>query len=100
MYDPERSCSTDLGEHGFAVVRDHHGLVTVQRDGRIVEGLLGVLQNVVQVCYTPLEDRPEVAGNQRPPDRCRDKIGCYLEAISKHVYQLLWWLHTGKMGMV
>ena len=59
-----------LGEHRLAVVGDHHRLVAVERDGRVVERLLGVLQDQVEVGDPALEDAPEVAWDQRPADRC------------------------------
>lgn len=64
-----RGCRRYLGEHGFAVLGDHGALVTVQRDKVVVEGLLGVLEHVVELCGPPFKDAAEVTGNQSPADR-------------------------------
>lgn len=58
-----------LGEHGFAVLGDHGALVTVQRDEVVVEGLLGVLEHVVELRGPPFKDAAEVTRNQSPADR-------------------------------
>lgn len=58
-----------LGEHGLAVLGDHGALVTVQRDKVVVEGLLGVLEHIVELCGPPFEDAAEVARNQSPANR-------------------------------
>ena len=47
---------------------DHGALVAVQRDGGLVERLLGVLQLVAQLVDTAFEDRSEVARDQRSSD--------------------------------
>ena len=57
---------THIGEHGLAVLGDHGRLLAVQADGGVVEGLLGVLQHIVQVRHTPLKDATEVAWDQGP----------------------------------
>lgn len=62
-------CRQYLGEHGFAVLGDHGALVTVQRDEVVVEGLLGVLEHVVELCGPSFKDAAEVTGNQSPADR-------------------------------
>ena len=60
-----------LGGHGLAVVGDHAGLVAVEGDARVVERLLRVPEAEVEICHAALEYTPEVARDQRPPDRCR-----------------------------
>lgn len=62
--------SVYLGEHGLAMLSDHGALVAVQRDARVVEGLLGVLEDVVQLTDAALKHRAEVTGDQRPANRC------------------------------
>lgn len=62
-------CRQYLGEHGLAVLGDHGALVAVQRDEVVVEGLLGVLEHVVELCGPPFKDAAEVTGNQSPADR-------------------------------
>lgn len=49
---------------------DHGALVAVQGDAGVVEGLLGVLEDVVEFSDPSLEHRAEVTGNQRPADGC------------------------------
>lgn len=51
---------------------DHGALITVQGDAGVVEGLLGVLEDVVEFSDPSLEHRAEVTGDQRPPDCCRE----------------------------
>lgn len=51
---------------------DHGALITVQGDAGVVEGLLGVLEDVVEFSDPSLEHRAEVTGDQRPADRCRE----------------------------
>lgn len=51
---------------------DHGALIAVQGDAGIVEGLLGVLEDVVEFSDPSLEHRAEVTGDQRPADRCRE----------------------------
>lgn len=53
------------------MLRDHGALITVQGDAGVVEGLLGVFEDVVQLGDPSLEHRAEVTGDQRPADRCR-----------------------------
>lgn len=60
-----------LCKHGLPVLGDHGALVTVQGDAGVVEGLLGVFEDVVQLGDAALEHRAEVAGDQRPADGCR-----------------------------
>lgn len=50
-----------LSEHRLAVMRDHGGVVAVEGDGSVVEGLLGMLHGVVQLRDTAIEYTPEVA---------------------------------------
>ncbi len=55
---------------------DHGALITVQGDAGVVEGLLGVFEDVVELSDPSLEHRAEVTGNQRPTDRWkRQKAG-------------------------
>lgn len=49
---------------------DHGALIAVQGDAGVVEGLLGVLEDVVEFSDPSLEDRAEVTGDQRPADGC------------------------------
>lgn len=49
---------------------DHGALIAVQGDARVVEGLLGVLEDVVEFSDPSLEHRAEVTGDQRPSDCC------------------------------
>lgn len=51
---------------------DHGALITVQGDAGVVEGLLGVLEDVVEFSDPSLEYRAEVTGDQRPSDHCRE----------------------------
>lgn len=51
---------------------DHGALITVQGDTGVVEGLLGVFEDVVELGDPPLEHRAEITRNQRPADRCRE----------------------------
>lgn len=51
---------------------DHGALITVQGDAGVVEGLLGVFEDVVEFSDPSLEHRAEVTGDQRPADRCRE----------------------------
>lgn len=55
-----------LGEHGLAMLGDHGALVAVQRDEVVVEGLLGVLEHVVELCGPSFKDAAEVTGYQSP----------------------------------
>lgn len=59
-----------LCKHGLPVLGDHGALITVQGDAGVVEGLLGVLEDVVELGDAALEHRAEVAGDQRPADGC------------------------------
>lgn len=59
-----------LCKHWLPVLGDHGALIAVQGDAGVVEGLLGVLEDVVELGDAPLEHRAEVAGDQRPADRC------------------------------
>lgn len=70
-----RSCGHRqyLREHGLAMLSDHGALVTVQRDEIVVEGLLGVLEHIVELCGSPFKDAAEVTGNQSPANRCSRK---------------------------
>lgn len=68
-----------LCKHWLPVLGDHGALITVQGDAGVVEGLLGVFENVVELGDPSLEHRAEITGNQRPADRCREtkeKAGC------------------------
>lgn len=51
---------------------DHGALITVQGDAGVVEGLLGVFEDVVELVDPSLEHRAEITGDQRPADRCRE----------------------------
>lgn len=57
---------THLCEHGLAILGDHGALVAVEGDKVIVEGLLGVLQHVVELGGAALKYTSEVPRNQRP----------------------------------
>lgn len=59
-----------LCKHWLPVLGDHGALITVQGDAGVVEGLLGVLEDVVELGDAPLEHCAEVTGDQRPADRC------------------------------
>lgn len=59
-----------LCKHWLPVLGDHGALIAVQGDAGVVEGLLGVLEDVVELGDAPLEHRAEVAWDQRPADRC------------------------------
>lgn len=48
---------------------DHGALITVQGDAGVVEGLLGVFEDVVELGDPSLKHRAEVTGDQRPSDR-------------------------------
>ena len=61
-----------LCKHWLPVLRDHGALIAVQRDAGVVEGLLGVFEDVVQLRHPPLEHRAEITGDQRPADRCEE----------------------------
>lgn len=52
---------------------DHGALITVQGDAGVVEGLLGVFEDIVELGDPSLEHRAEVTGDQRPADRCRER---------------------------
>lgn len=57
---------------------DHGALITVQGDAGVVEGLLGVFEDVVKLGDPSLEHCAEIAGDQRPADRCvetKEKTG-------------------------
>lgn len=51
---------------------DHGALIAVQGDAGVVEGLLGVFEDVVELRDAALEHRAEVTGYQRPADRCEE----------------------------
>lgn len=51
---------------------DHGALITVQGDAGVMEGLLGVLEDVVEFSDPSFEHRAEVTGDQRPADRCEE----------------------------
>lgn len=51
---------------------DHGALITVQGDAGVVEGLLGVFEDIVELGDPSLEHRAEITGDQRPADRCRE----------------------------
>lgn len=70
---PCAGCCRYLGEHGLAVLGHHGALVAVQRDEVVVEGLLGVLEHVVELRGPPFKDAAEVTGNQSPADRWSGK---------------------------
>lgn len=52
---------------------DHGALIAVQGDAGVVEGLLGVFQDVMELGDPSLEHRAEITGDQRPANRCREK---------------------------
>lgn len=52
---------------------DHCALITVQGDAGVVEGLLGVFEDIVKLSDPSLEHCAEVTGYQRPADRCRER---------------------------
>lgn len=54
---------------------DHGALIAVQGDAGVVEGLLGVLEDVVEFSDPSLKHRAEVTGDQRPADGCRETEG-------------------------
>lgn len=51
---------THLCEHGLSILGDHGALITVEGDKVIVEGLLGMLQHIVELSSTTLKYTPEV----------------------------------------
>lgn len=51
---------------------DHGALITVQGDAGVVEGLLGVFEDVVELSDPSLKHCAEITGDQRPADRCRE----------------------------
>lgn len=57
---------THLREHGFSVLGDHGALIAVEGDKVVVEGLLWVLQHVVQLSGATFKYTSEVPRNQRP----------------------------------
>lgn len=61
-----------LCKHWLPVLGDHGALITVHGDAGVVEGLLGVFEDVVELGHPALEHRAEVTGNQRPADSCRE----------------------------
>lgn len=54
------------------MLRDHGALITVQGDAGIVEGFLGVFEDVVELADPALEHRAEITWDQRPADRCTE----------------------------
>lgn len=62
-----------LCKHGLPVLSYHGALVTVQGDAGVVEGLLGVFEDVVQLGDAALKHRAEVAGDQCSADGCRGR---------------------------
>lgn len=72
-----------LGKHGLPVLSDHGALVTVQCDAGVVEGLLGVLQDVAELCDASFKNRAEVTGDQRPADRCRETAERHMRGPSR-----------------
>lgn len=52
---------------------DHCALITVQGDAGIVEGLLGVFEDVMELGDPSLEHCAEVTGDQRPADCCKER---------------------------
>lgn len=69
--------STHLCKHGLSILGDHGALITVKRDKVIMEGLLGVLQHIVEFSGATLKYTSEVPWNQRPANCFRggDKEG-------------------------
>lgn len=51
---------------------DHGALITVQGDAGVVEGLLGVFEDVVELGDPSLEHRAKITGDQCPADRCKE----------------------------
>lgn len=63
---------------------DHGALIAVQGDAGVVEGLLGVFEDVVELGDAALEHRAEITGYQRPADRCEEtKDGTELLATER-----------------
>lgn len=54
---------------------DHGALITVQGDAGVVEGLLGVFQDVMELGDAALKHCAEITGYQRPADCCREGRG-------------------------
>lgn len=61
-----------LCKHWLPVLGDHGALITVQGDAGVVEGLLGVFEDVVELGDPSLEHCAEITGDQRPADGCRE----------------------------
>lgn len=57
-----------LCKHWFTVLSDHGALITVHSDAGVVEGLLGVFEDVVQVSDAALKHCAEVAWDERSSD--------------------------------
>ena len=66
-YEP--ALCAHFGVHWLPVLRHHCALVAVERDARLVERLFRVPQLVVELSHAALENRTEVARNQRPTNR-------------------------------
>ena len=54
------------------MLSDHGALIAVQGDAGVVEGLLGVFEDVVELGDTSLKHSAEITGDQRPADCCRE----------------------------
>ena len=64
---------TDLSEYWFAVMCDHHSLLTVKYNGRVLKWFLAVLQYIVQISYSTLKHASKVAGNQATTNSWKNK---------------------------
>lgn len=65
----QTALGANLCKHWLPVLGDHGALITVQGDARVVEGLLGVFEDVVELADAALKHRAEVTRDQRPADR-------------------------------
>lgn len=63
-----------FAERRLSVRRDHGALLTVQCDvlSRVVERFFRMLQMEGEVSDSAIENAAEIAGNQRPADRCNE----------------------------
>ena len=61
---------TNLGKDRFAMVCNHHSLLTVKHYGCVLKGLLTVLQNIIQIGDAAFKNTPEVARYQAATNCC------------------------------
>ena len=67
-----------LRKHGLSILCHHGALIAIQRHKVVVKGLLGMLQDIKELCGSPFKDTPEVSGNQCPTNSCwRKRISCF-----------------------